>query len=157
MRNSVSQRSAASLMLSAGMGLMTLLLSGCFGCGGESFIRADLERGADQKQPAWVGIYYLSQESAIDAFEASDLVSRTRAEEKLAGVAGIVMKEINPVYPDEPVMILKEAPDASIRWIVIVANLKGGACARQKLPVKKGQTLKLKVTVEESCLVLKKD
>ncbi|TPW03835.1 MAG: hypothetical protein FD129_2984 [bacterium] len=149
MRNSVSQRSAASLMLSAGMGLMTLLLSGCFGCGGE--------RGADQKQPAWVGIYYLSQESAIDAFEASDLVSRTRAEEKLAGVAGIVMKEINPVYPDEPVMILKEAPDASIRWIVIVANLKGGACARQKLPVKKGQTLKLKVTVEESCLVLKKD
>lgn len=136
---------------------MAFLLTGCFGCGGDSFIRADLERGAGQKQPAWVGIYYLSQESAIDAFEASDLVSRTKAEEKLAGVAGIVMKEINPVYPDEPVVILKEAPDPSIRWIVLVANLKGGACSRQKLPVKKGQTLKLKVTVEESCLVLEKD
>lgn len=157
MRTTWGQRSMASWILSGSMGLMSFLLTGCFGCGGDSFIRAELERGAEQKQPAWVGVYYLSQESAIDAFESSDLVSRTKADEKLAGVAGIVMKEINPVYPDEPVIILKEAPDESIRWIVLVANLKGGACSRQKLPVKKGQTLKLKVTVEESCLVLKKD
>ena len=116
-----------------------------------------MERGSGLKQPAWVGVYYLSQESAIDQFAASDLVSRTKAEEKLAGVQGIVMKEINPIYPDEPVVLLKEAPDASIRWVVIVANLKGGSCARHKVPLKKGETIKLHVTVEDECLDVKKN
>ena len=157
MRNGTERRTRASLLLSLATALMAFSLSGCLGCGGDSFIRADLERGAGLKQPAWVGVYYLSQESAIDAVDAADLVSRTKAEEKLAGVQGIVMKEINPVYPDEPVSILKEAPDASIRWVVIVANLKGGSCARQKVALKKGETVKLHVTVEEQCLVVKKD
>lgn len=149
-------RTRASQLLSLATALMAFSLSGCLGCGGDPYIQADLERGTGLKQPAWVGVYYLSQESALDGMDPTDLVSRTKAEEKLAGVQGIVMKEIHPIYPDQPMLILKEKPDKAIRWVVIVSNLKGGKCSIEKVALGDKKEVKIHITVEEECLVVKK-
>lgn len=142
----------------AAMALLAFSLTGCLGCGGSRVLRAELERSDAHRQPAWVGVYYLSRESAIDDVDIADLTNRARSDEKLKGVEGVVMKEIQPVYPGDTVVLLKEDPDPAITCVVIVANLpEAGSCARQKLLVKKGDSLKVRVSIEESCLTVKKD
>lgn len=142
----------------AAVAILAFSLTGCLGCGGGRVLRAELERAETHRQPAWVGVYYLSKESAVDDVEIADLTNRQRSDEKLKGVDGVVLKEIQPVYPGDTVVLLKEDPDPSITCIVIVANLpEAGSCARQKLTMKKGQSLKVKVSIEENCLTIKKD
>ena len=124
------------------------------GCGGGSYIRARLERPVQYEQPVWVGVYFLSQESALDGVETSKLID---SPDSYGESAGVIDREVFPVYPGADVhTVLREKYDPRIAWVLFVAFPKGEACSRQKLAVKKDAELTLTVSVEEQCLVVKK-
>lgn len=138
-----------SLGLIALMGLV--LLSGC----GKRTIKIDLDRPAELSQPAWVGVYFLSQETALNELE-NDLLADPDGVELGSGV---VDKQVFPVYPgDAAHQINMKDYDPEIRWIVVAAGFPDARrCARQRIPVNEGATLKIRVIVDEDCIFLDLD
>jgi hypothetical protein len=123
----------------------------CAGCGSR-YIVLNLDRPASLSQPAWVGVYFLSQELALDGMEDVQLVDPDGID---VGDA-IIDKEVYPLYPGGPArkIELKDF-DPAIRWVVIAAGLPDDPpCARKTVPVEENAELTLSVTVGEDCVVI---
>ncbi len=133
--------------------LLGVCLLGLAGCGGR-YIRINLDRPADLNQPAWVGAYFLSQESALNNIDNIQL-----ADPNGVSQPGIVHKEVFPLYPgDQAHMIDMSNYDPQIRWIVIAAGFADAKpCARTKIPVEDGAKLKIGVRVLDDCIVVTQD
>jgi hypothetical protein len=125
-----------------------VLVSGC----GQRYIKIDLDRPDELSQPAWVGVYFLSQETVLNDLENDQLADPDGVD----GVAGVVDKEVFPVYPgDQAHQINKKEYDPKIRWIVVAAGFPDARpCARQQIPVSEGADLKIRVIVDEDCIFL---
>ena len=122
------------------------LAAGC----GSRYIMIDLERPVELKQPVWVGVYFLSQETALDDLENHELTDPDGVE--LGGA--VVYKEVYSLYPgDEARPIKLEKYDESIRWIVVAAGIADPQeCARWKKEVEEGAKLKIAMTVDDQCI-----
>jgi len=134
-------------IFSFGLGGACLLFS-LAGCGGSSHINLALLRDVTEDQPAYVGVYYLSQESVLDAASIQDLIDSPES-----FTDGVVDKEIFPVYPGNQKSLFQENFDPEIRWVLVVADFPGGReCTRVKRAVPAGGKLDLTITVEANCL-----
>lgn len=136
----------------ARVGLFVGLLTATFlsACGGGSYIRMNLLRDVAHEKPVYVGVYFLSQESAIDAASIPDLIDNP---EQFAD--GVVARQVFPVYPGEIRPLPLENYDPAIRWVALVADFGSDAeCARAKTPVSPGAKLDLQVSLEADCLRL---
>ena len=135
----------------AGALAVAAVLIGCAGCGGR-YIGVELDRPASLDQPAWVGVYFLSQETALDDVDNVQLADPDGVPQG----GGVVRKEVYPLFPggDTRRIELKDY-DPQIRWIVVAAGLPGSpACAREKIPVKEGAKLMVSVSVAEQCVLV---
>jgi predicted component of type VI protein secretion system len=139
----------ASFGVIALMGLV--LLSGC----GQRAIKINLDRPAELSQPAWVGVYFLSQETALNELGNDQLADPDGVDRG----AGVVDKEVFPVYPgDAAHQINMKDYDPEIRWVVVAAGFPDARrCARQRIPVREGASLKIRVIVDEDCIFLDLD
>lgn len=135
--------------------VLSVTMSGCFGCGGAKTISLQLD--STHQQPVWVGIYLLSKEAALDGRPNSDLTDADKAR-SLGPSDGVIDHEVRPVYPGEPVTFVREKYDPAVSWILVVANIpKPDPCTRAKVPVKKGSDVKLRLSVVDKCVnVVKK-
>ncbi len=126
----------------------------CAGCG-KSYVRVHLDRPDNLKQPAWVGVYFLSQESVLDDLDNI----RLSDPDAVPLGEGIVDKEVYPIYPGEEVRRIERLEfDPEIRWVVIAAGFPDAQrCAREKVRVDEGAKLTLTVTVDEKCINLDTD
>lgn|GEM_PF-2082218 len=124
------------------------------GCG-KRYIKIDLDRPADLSQPAWVGIYFLSAESALDELNNIQLSDPDPNAVPLGG--GVVRKEVYSLHPGAEIQrIALEEYNAEIRWVVVAAGFhKAEPCARQKIQVKENAKLAITATVNEKCIDLK--
>ncbi|MEZ4649562.1 MAG: type VI secretion lipoprotein TssJ [Candidatus Eisenbacteria bacterium] len=119
-------------------------------CGGGSYLQVNLLRDATHDKPVYVGVYYLSQEAAIDGASIPDLIDNP---DQFSD--GVVDKRVLPVYPGEvkPITMENYAPD--IKWIAVVADFGSSAeCTRDKKPVPPGSKFALNVKVEADCIEL---
>ena len=123
-----------------------ILSAGC----GKSYIRINLYRPSILEQPAWIGVYFLSQESALDD---KDNIQLSDPDGIPLG-DGVVDKEVYPLYPDDPVRkIRREKFDPQIRWVVVAAGFPDALpCARQRIRVDEDAKLTLDVSVNEDCI-----
>lgn len=138
----------ASLMV-----LALALLIGQAGCG--RHIKVYLERPAEMPQPAWVGVYFISMESALDGMSNIQL-----SDPDAVSIGGeVIHKEVYPLHPGGEIhRIILDDYNQDIRWVVVAAGIPDNPqCARKKVPVKEGAKLKLIVTVNEECIDLKID
>jgi hypothetical protein len=138
----------ASLLL-----LVLALLMVQTGCG--RHIKVYLERPAETPQPAWVGVYFLSNESALDGMSNIEL-----SDPDAVPVGGeVIYKEVYPLHPGGDInRIVLDDYNPEIRWVVVAAGIPDDPlCARHKVPVQEGAKLKLIVTVNEKCIDLKID
>ncbi len=71
----------------------------------------------------------------------------------------MVDKEVFPVYPGELAhQINMKDYDPEIRWVVVAAGFPDARrCARQRIPVGEGASLKIRVIVDEDCIFLDLD
>ncbi len=119
-------------------------------CGGGTFINVALVRDVSEDKPAYVGVYYLSEESAIDAEPIPDLIDSPES-----FTDGVVSSEVFPVYPGENKVIPLPNYDPSITWIAVVADFaEAGPCTRIKQPVEPGSKVQWTILVEDECLKL---
>jgi hypothetical protein len=143
---------AAGLLLLCGVvAALLLLLCGCGG-GGPTF-QMKLDRDVTEGKPIWVGVYLLAKETALDGKEIPELTNKESAK-ALGASDGVIDHYVQPVYVGEtPIVVTPKKYDPFPAWVLIVANFpKAGECARVKLPVKKGDDLKLRVSVDDKCL-----
>ena len=150
----IKDRCNGNAALRATLLFLTLSLILCqSGCG--RHIKVYLERPAEMPQPAWVGVYFLSMESALDGMSNIEL-----SDPDAVSVGGeVVYKEVYPLHPGGAIhrIILKDY-NPEIRWVVVAAGIPDNPqCARKKVPVKEGSKLKISVTVNEKCIDLKID
>lgn len=136
----------------------SLLLAQVFlaaGCGNSSYIRMKVARPDSFEQPVWVGAFFLSQETALDGVETRDLIDQP---DSYGPSAGVVDKEVFPVYPGEAARSLaREKYDPRIGWVLLVGAFPNSEpCAREKIKVKPESELTLQVSVEEQCLKVNK-
>jgi predicted component of type VI protein secretion system len=145
-----SRFGATFKMMSLGV-LVILGLAIISGCG-QRYIKIDLNRSDKFNQPVWVGVYFLSQETALDAMESKELADPNGRE---LG-SGVLRKTVFPLYPGEKAApILEENYNPEIRWVVIAAGFPHTRrCARLKVPVTEGAELTMKISVNEECIVL---
>ena len=123
-----------------------IFMAGC----GKSYIKVNLERPGYLPRPAWVGVYLLSQESALDDMDNAQLTDPEGV--PLSG--GVVYKEVYSLHPGEPARrIVREDFEREIRWVVVAAGFPNAKpCAREKVSVKEGAKLTIAVTVDEECI-----
>lgn len=124
------------------------------GCG-KSYLQVNLYRPESFSQPAWVGVYFLSQESALDDKDNAQLSDP----EGVPLGNGVVDKEVFAVVPGAGAHeIPRPEYNPQICFIVIAAGFPDAdPCTRQKVPVKKGAELNITVTVNEKCIDLRID
>lgn len=143
-----------ALLLLAGL----LAAPALTGCGGAAALRMSIDRPAENKGPIWVGVFYLTKESALDGKSVADLIDKPEA---VKGMDGVLDKEVFSVQPGKDRPILREEYEKSLlglNTILVVANFpKPTDCARQKIAVKKGEDIKYHISVTEKCLEVKKD
>lgn len=129
----------------------SLLLLVLAGCGGGSYIHLNLMRDVSHDKPVYVGVYFLSQEAAIDAASIPDLIDNPDQ-----FTDGVVARQVLPVYPGEVKPLPMDNYDPSIRWVAIVADFGSSAeCTRDKKAVPPGSKLDLSVSIEADCIQLK--
>ena len=129
--------------------VLLLVLSGCGG-GGGSYIRLNLMRDVSHDKPVYVGVYFLSQEGAIDAASIPDLIDSPDQ-----FTDGVVAKQVIPVYPGEVKPLPMDNYDTRIRWVAVVADFGSAAeCARDKHAVPPGSKIELTVQIEANCIEL---
>jgi predicted component of type VI protein secretion system len=130
--------------------VLSLLLLVLGGCGGGSYIHLNLMRDVSHDKPVYVGVYFLSQEAAIDAAAIPDLIDNPEE-----FTEGVVAKQVLPVYPGEVKPVPMENYDPLIRWIAIVADFGTSAeCTRDKKAVPAGSKLEISVAIEADCIQL---
>ena len=134
----------ASILLWAIAGL--ILVAGC----GQRYIKVNLERPGSLSQPAWVGVYFLSQESALDGLDNRQLADP----DAVAPGGGVVRKEVIPLYPGGQVRHFELKPyQEEIQWVVVAAGFPDAQeCALRKIQVPKGAKLTINVSVTENCV-----
>jgi hypothetical protein len=134
--------------------LMTGFISGCLGCGGAKVLRVGLDRDATYERPVWVGVYFVNSATALDGRENAELTTKENAKNFGPPDGVIGTPSIQPVYPGrDPIIIPMEDYDPAISHILVVANYPDpGDCSRLKVPVKKGSSLTLMVSVGAECL-----
>ena len=142
---------ATSRMMSIGvLAILGLaLISGC----GQRYIQIDLSRPDKFSQPVRVGVYLLSQETALDALDNNILADPNGVETG----GGVLWKDVFPIIPGETrAPIRREDYDPEIRWVVVAAGFpQAGRCARYQAPVKEDAELTLQVTVNDGCIDIK--
>ena len=128
-------------------------LVACAGCGSR-YIDIQLDRPTDLDQPAWIGVYFLDQETALDSFENLQL-----ADPDAIGIgAGVVDKEVYSLQPGAVKTIRMEDYAEQIQWIVVAAGFPGDPeCARKMIAVKEGAKLNLSITVHSDCITVDVD
>lgn len=117
------------------------------GCGGSSKLQLSVARSAEFEHPTYLGVYFLSQESALNGVKIVDLIDNP---EKYT--EGVVGKQFVTVYPGDTKSIELENPDPRISWIEVVADFAESPCARVKRQVRSGSSLSLRVDVQEQCV-----
>lgn len=141
----------ARLLVCAGA---AALLPGLCGCGGGGpYFQMKLDRDVTEGKPVFVGVYLLSKEAALDGREIPELTNKETAK-ALGAADGVIDHYIQPVYVGEdPIVVDKKEYSPFPSWVLVVANFpKAGSCARQKIEVKKGDDLKLRISVDDKCL-----
>lgn len=128
-------------------------LMACAGCGSR-YIAIELDRPTDLDRPAWIGVYFLDQETALDGHDNVQL-----ADPDAVGIgAGVVAKEVYSLQPGTAKTIRMEEYDQQIQWIVVAAGFPGDPeCARKKIPVEEGSKLSLSITVHRDCITVDAD
>lgn len=144
---------AGALLLLCALTAAPLLV----GCGHPAGMNMTIDRPAENKGPIWVGVFYLTKESALDGKSVAELIDKPEA---VKGMDGVLDKEVFSVQPGKDRPIVREEYEKTLlglNTILIVANFpKPTDCARQKIAVKKGEDLKYTVSVAEKCLEVKK-
>jgi hypothetical protein len=132
--------------------------SGCLGCGGGGpYFQMRMSREVAEGQPVWVGVYLLTKEAALDGKEIRELTNKEAAK-SLGPSDGVAEHYIQPVYPgSEPVELPKKEYAPEVTTVLIAANFpKPQECARQKIAVKKGEDIKVRVSIDDKCLKIHK-
>jgi len=127
------------------------LLSGC----GQRYVNVNLIRPPNFDKSVWVGVYFLSQETALDDLDNIVLADPDN-ENELAG-RGVVHKEIFPLYPAEEAHLIQMPKyDPAIRFIVVVAGIPdANPCARQSYTLKENAELTIYAILNEKCIDLR--
>ena len=125
-----------------------ILIAGC----GKCYIKIDLARSGSPERPVWVGVYFLSQESALDDRDNAELSNP----DGIPLGDGVIEKEVYPLYPDGEIRQIERKPfKPEISWVVVAAGFPDAKpCARKKVQVKEGAKLTITVTVDEECINL---
>ena len=125
------------------------------GCGHPAKLDMSIDRPAEYKGPIWVGVFFLSKESALDGKSVADLIDKPEA---VKGMDGVLDQDVFSVQPGKDRVESREKYEKDpklmgLNTILVVGNFpKPTDCARQKLTVKKGEDIKYKISVSEKCL-----
>ncbi len=143
-----ARRRARSLAGGLALAVMLLGLAGC----GQRYIAVELDRPENLPQPVWVGVYFLSQESALENYSNAELATESRVE----GADGVVHERVFAIKPGDRRQIELQEYDERIGWVEVAAGLPD-RCARQRIAVESGAKLRIMITVTETCIELTTD